>query len=98
MRTRAEIGLEAIDRGCNMEQAAHAFKSGAQLVSTDYPAYGMSARWGCDYAVMLEQGKAATCNPVNAPSDCNDTLGLEPYTYFKGDFDLLDESVVDREW
>lgn len=40
-----------------------ALRSGAQIISTDYPIYGMSTRWGWDYAVMFNGSKvAARCN------------------------------------
>jgi hypothetical protein len=49
-----------------------ALGSGAQIVSTDFPVYGMSARYGWDYAVHFEGGKVARCNPVVAPKGCED--------------------------
>lgn len=47
-----------------------ALRSGAQVVSSDFPAWGMSARYGCDYAVTM-QGKSGRCNPVNGPQNCD---------------------------
>ena len=52
-------------------------------MSTDFQAYGMSSRWGCDYACRLDGKKAARCNPVNAPDGCDDKYGLEPEDYMK---------------
>ena len=51
-----------------------ALASGAQMVSTDYPA-AEPARWPGHFAVALPGGaKAARCNPVNAPAACAETL------------------------
>ncbi|WP_342667388.1 phosphatidylinositol-specific phospholipase C1-like protein [Edaphobacter aggregans] len=50
-------------------------KSGAQFISTDYPAFEMSKWTG--YSVALPDGTIARCNPVNAPIGCRDQL-LEP--------------------
>jgi len=45
--------------------------SGAQIVSTDYPA-AEPARWDGHYFVALPGGaRAARCNPVNAPAGCS---------------------------
>jgi hypothetical protein len=43
--------------------------SGAQIVSTDYPA-SEPARWEGHYAVGLPGNVPARCNPVNAPPGC----------------------------
>jgi predicted alpha-1,2-mannosidase len=46
--------------------------SGAQILSTDYPA-AEAARWPGHYSVALPGGAvAAHCNPVNAPAACSD--------------------------
>lgn len=50
--------------------------SGAQLISTDFPEVGMSARYGSDYVAALPGGSPARCNPVNAPPGCRGQ-GLE---------------------
>jgi hypothetical protein len=47
-----------------------ALASGAQWVSTDYPAPGLAARFGSGYAVRLPNGRPARCNPVTAPRRC----------------------------
>ncbi len=49
--------------------------SGAQFISTDYPA-SEPARW-TGYSVSLPGGLPARCNPVNAPKTCKDA-DLEP--------------------
>jgi hypothetical protein len=43
--------------------------SGAQIVSTDYPA-SEPARWAGRYSVSLPGKAEARCNPVNAPGGC----------------------------
>ncbi|GGG90382.1 phosphatidylinositol-specific phospholipase C1-like protein [Silvibacterium dinghuense] len=45
-------------------------RSGAQMISTDYPAAEPS-RW-TKYSVALPGDAAARCNPVNAPAHCVD--------------------------
>ncbi|KAF2795739.1 hypothetical protein K505DRAFT_359899 [Melanomma pulvis-pyrius CBS 109.77] len=71
VRTRADVPLDMVlSKNTTMRDSA--FKSGAQIVSTDYPVYGMSARWDWDYAVQLEEGRVARCNPVTAPKRCRD--------------------------
>jgi hypothetical protein len=49
-----------------------ALASGAQLLSTDYPASEPS-QW-TPYSVSLPGGAVARCNPVNAPPSCSDRL------------------------
>lgn len=81
VRTRADIPLDTVLRDrCDVTQRDMALKSGAQIVSTDFPVYGSSARWGCDYAVRLPGGRPARCNPVNGPRRCDESR-LEPGEY-----------------
>ena len=82
VRTRADepMGTLLGDDVTGMRDAA--FASGAQIISTDFPAYGMSARWAVDYAVRFPGGKTAICNPVNAPGGCADVV-LEPEEYVR---------------
>jgi calcium-dependent phosphoinositide phospholipase C len=47
-----------------------ALRSGAHVVSTDFPEAGMSARYGSDYVARLPDGGPARCNPVNAGRNC----------------------------
>jgi hypothetical protein len=49
-----------------------ALASGAQLLSTDYPASEPS-QW-TPYSVSLPGGAAARCNPVNGPPSCTDQV------------------------
>ncbi len=49
-----------------------AISSGAQMLSTDYPA-AEPAKWSGHFSVALPGGaKAARCNPVNAPASCSE--------------------------
>ena len=77
MRTRSDVPLETV-LNCTTEMREQAFRSGAQIVSTDFPEYGPSSRWFCDFAVKLEGGRAAQCNPVNAPAGCQDDAIEKP--------------------
>jgi hypothetical protein len=72
IRTRADIPIDTVlSRDTSMRELA--FASAAQIVSTDYPAYGMSSRWDWDYAVQLPGAAVARCNPVSAPEWCDDS-------------------------
>jgi Phosphoinositide phospholipase C, Ca2+-dependent len=76
VRTRSDLPLETVKSGdTTMLEAA--LQSGAQIVSTDFPAVGMSARYGSDYVARLPEGDTARCNPVNAPRRCRSDR-LEP--------------------
>ena len=72
VRTRSDLPLQTVwanDR--SMFDAALA--GGAQLISTDFPEQGMSARYGSDlFASLPGRGGPARCNPVNAPRACRD--------------------------
>ena len=73
VRTRADEPITTIiTRNTTMRDDA--FTSGAQIVSTDWPAYGMSARWDRDYAVQFSRGRVAKCNHVSAPGWCKDEM------------------------
>lgn len=70
VRTRADEPITTVlSRNTTMRDSA--FESGAQIVSTDFPVYGMAARWGWDYVASLD-GRVARCNPVVAPKSCVD--------------------------
>jgi hypothetical protein len=75
VRTRSDISLSTVRSG-DMTPVQRALDSGAQMVSTDFPTEGMSARYGTDFVSQLPGGVAARCNPVNAPAKCRDD-GLE---------------------
>ncbi|KAM3504023.1 hypothetical protein MY11210_008505 [Beauveria gryllotalpidicola] len=81
VRTRADVPLHTVlQERCDVQRRDRALRSGAQIVSTDFPVDGPSARWGCDYAVRLPGGRAARCNPVSGPPTCDEAL-LEPGEY-----------------
>ncbi|KAJ4373396.1 hypothetical protein N0V83_003691 [Neocucurbitaria cava] len=71
VRTRADVPLDSVlNRTTEMRDLA--FESGAQIVSTDFPVWGLSARWAWDYVARLKGGRVARCNPVVAPKGCRD--------------------------
>lgn len=71
VRTRSDVPLQTvIANDTSMLDAALA--SGAQLISTDFPQIGMSARYDSDFVAELPEGRPARCNPVNAPGGCRD--------------------------
>jgi Phosphoinositide phospholipase C, Ca2+-dependent len=69
VRTRSDIPLGTVTSG-DRRQLRAALASGAQLVSTDFPEVGMSARYDSDYVVELPEGGPARCNPVIRPRPC----------------------------
>jgi hypothetical protein len=74
VRTRADADtVEA--RSNDGSRRDRALRSGAQIVSTDYP-QSEPARW-TGYFVALPNGLAARCNPVIGPPGCVDAL-VEP--------------------
>ena len=69
VRTRADVDTREA-RADDPRGRRLALASGAQWVSTDYPAPGMAARFGTGYTVRLPNGRPARCNPVGAPRAC----------------------------
>ena len=69
VRTRSDIPLATVTSG-DKAQLRAALRSGAQLVSTDFPEVGMSARYDSNYVVSLPSGGPARCNPVIRPRGC----------------------------
>jgi hypothetical protein len=69
VRTRADADTREA-RADDARRRRLALASGAQWVSTDYPAPGNSARFGSAYTVRLPGDRPARCNPVNAPASC----------------------------
>ena len=57
-------------RAGDKSRARAALGSGAQLVSTDFPEVGTSARYDADHVVALPGGGSARCNPVIRPVGC----------------------------
>jgi hypothetical protein len=76
VRTRSDEPLGTVLSGDETRLRA-ALASGAQLVSTDFPEVGMSARYDSDYVVALPEGGPARCNPVIRPRRCR-SRRLEP--------------------
>ncbi|WP_243866232.1 phosphatidylinositol-specific phospholipase C1-like protein [Actinophytocola oryzae] len=76
VRTRADADtLQARANDTTDRDAALA--SGAQWVSTDYPAPGLANRWGSPYYVAIPGGTVARCNPVLTVSVCRSSA-IEP--------------------
>jgi hypothetical protein len=74
VRTMADSGtVEA--RSNDRRRRDKALKSGAQIVSTDYP-QSEPGRWS-GYFVALPNGEPARCNPLIGPPNCADSM-LEP--------------------
>jgi len=74
VRTMADSGtVEA--RSNDTRRRDMALKSGAQIVSTDYPQFEPD-RWS-GYFVALPNGEPARCNPLIAPPNCAGSM-LEP--------------------
>jgi len=74
VRTRADEPIVSVVRGDAAVRRDRAFASGAQIVSTDWPGFGMAARYGSDYVVKLDGGGGGVvrCNPVTAPRGCEE--------------------------
>ncbi|KAF3343091.1 putative phosphatase [Verticillium dahliae VDG2] len=79
VRTRADVPLETLFSNDTTGMRDAALASGAQVVSTDFQQYGMSSPSGVDYAVRLEGGRAARCNPVVGQQCVVDKLEPESY-------------------
>lgn len=69
VRTRTDADTKEARTGETARRDA-ALASGAQLLSTDYPASEPS-QW-TKYSVSLPNDAVARCNPVNAPTGCSD--------------------------
>jgi hypothetical protein len=76
VRTRSDLPLQTVRSGDTAMLEA-ALRSGAQVISTDFPEVGMSARYGSDYVAQLPERETARCNPVNKPRGCRSDR-LEP--------------------
>jgi hypothetical protein len=68
VRTRTDADTKEARTGETTRRDT-ALSSGAQLLSTDYPASEPSA-W-TNYSVSLPNDAIARCNPVNSPIDCS---------------------------
>ncbi|MER7080108.1 Phosphoinositide phospholipase C, Ca2+-dependent [Saccharopolyspora kobensis] len=74
VRTRSDVPFTEAASGDTTRLRA-ALASGAQIISTDFPAPGLAARYGSDYVAELPT--PVRCNPVNAPRSCR-SEHLEP--------------------
>jgi hypothetical protein len=72
VRTRSDVPLTTILSG-DTGQLAAALRSGAQLISTDFPEVGMSARYDSDYVAAMPGGGTWRCNPVTAGRGCRNS-------------------------
>jgi len=68
IRTRADSDTEQA-RTNDGSRRDLSLRSGAQLVSTDYPK-SEPAKWDGHYFVAMPADAIVRCNPVNAPADC----------------------------
>lgn len=68
IRTRTDADTREA-RGNSTGRRDAMLASGAQILSTDYPA-SEPAQWAGHYRVELPGGAVARCNPVNTPADC----------------------------
>ena len=69
VRTRSDLPLETV-LADDRRQLEAALASGAQVVSTDFPEVGMSARYRSDYVARMPAGGTIRCNPVSARRGC----------------------------
>jgi hypothetical protein len=69
VRTRTDADTKQ-GRSNDTTRRDEALASGAQILSTDYPA-SEPAQW-TGYAVSFARGAVARCNPVNSPPGCSD--------------------------
>jgi Phosphoinositide phospholipase C, Ca2+-dependent len=76
VRTRSDLPLSTVTSG-DTDMLDAALRSGAHVISTDFPEIGMSARYGSDYVAALPDGGPVRCNPVTARPGCVDDR-LEP--------------------
>jgi hypothetical protein len=74
VRTRTDADTKEARTGDTTRRDA-ALASGAQLLSTDYPA-SEPTTWS-NYSVSLPNGAIGRCDPVNAPADCDDQMLMD---------------------
>jgi Phosphoinositide phospholipase C, Ca2+-dependent len=67
VRTRADADVVEA-RANDVARRELALRSGAQIVSTDFPVPDPSIN--AEYSVQIPEGRPARCNPVKAPKDC----------------------------
>jgi hypothetical protein len=74
VRTRSDDAVKMITKATILQRDT-ALASGAQIVSTDYPAWAPDTDTG--FTVHMPDGAMMRCNPVNAPAACRSDA-LEP--------------------
>lgn len=71
IRTRSDTPLStAVNE--EFSRVEIALDSGAQLITTDFPVVGMTARYDSDFVAQLPGAVPVRCNPVSAPPTCAD--------------------------
>lgn len=70
VRTRSDLPLSTVTTGDTAMLDA-ALQSGAQVISTDFPQVGMSARYGSGFVARFPEEGPVRCNPVNARGNCD---------------------------
>lgn len=75
VRTRSDEPLSTV-KNKEYSRVGVALGSGAQMITTDFPTIGMTARYDSDFVAELPGSKAVRCNPLIAPRGCRDS-GLE---------------------
>jgi Phosphoinositide phospholipase C, Ca2+-dependent len=70
VRTRSDLPLSTV-KSEDTAMLEAALRSGAHVISTDFPEVGMSSRYDSDYVARLPEGGPARCNPVNARRNCH---------------------------
>jgi hypothetical protein len=69
VRTRSDESLSTVLNN-ETSRVGVALASGAQMVTTDFPVTGLSARYDRDFVADLPGPDAVRCNPVTAPKKC----------------------------
>lgn len=74
VRTRSDEPIQTVLQNSFVMHDA-AFASGAQLISTDFPSVGMSARYNSSYVARFDGGATVRCNTLIGGKKCkNDDL------------------------
>jgi hypothetical protein len=72
VRTRSDEPLRTI-RENDYSRVGISLASGAQMITTDFPTVGMTARYDSEFVAELPGGAAVRCNPLIAPRGCRDS-------------------------
>jgi hypothetical protein len=68
VRTRSDDNMVQARKN-DTSRRDETLRSGAQIISTDYPA-NEPAKWNGHYSISLPGGVPVRCNPLNAPAHC----------------------------